>query len=180
MSTQPVAVVDTSAFVDLMRDPNVLAVKEAGERELVAETFNRLKREGCKVIIPAPAYLELSYRRVGEAALAEVAKRFGDLRVEPFDLPAAETALDLLRRFRKKNGGQEPLGSKVDRKFDLQIAAIAVAMKARYLVTTNPKDFDRLLDGRCKVIRADQQPETGQLWGLPGKTIGPSRTPVVP
>lgn len=177
MSSKPVAVVDTSAFVDLLRDPNVLTVEKARERELVAETFSRLKQEGCKVIIPAPTYLELSYRPGGEAALAELARRCEDLRVEPFDLPAAETALELLRSFRKKTGGQEPLGSKVDRKFDLQIAAIAVVKKARYLVTTNPRDFDRLLDGRCKVIRANEQPEKGQLWGLPGKTIGTDWSP---
>lgn len=111
------------------------------------ECIRRLRDDGIKFVVPAPAMVELEMGGESSSKLAnKLAQRQESLDVVEFDYDAVLLAGKMLKGAHKELVRAAPgEGRRNVVKFDALIAATAVAHQARYLLTTNPKDFERLL-----------------------------------
>lgn len=164
-------VVDTSVVI-LMVAPIKAGDEERRRRQLRAEaTLGDMSRDGVSFVVPAPAITELAMfssgagDRAGEIIVEVLFARFGGMRVEAFDLHAAETAGKMLRATFKQIQQQADGPPRDSVKVDAMIAAIAHKLEAAHVVTTNPRDFRKHLDAVQSPVNvwiADELP-MGQL-----------------
>ncbi len=175
MATKPIAVVDASVLVHFAEPEPDRDEKEKHRKWLnVRECVNRLVSEGVGFVVPAPVMVELE---VGghdshQLSLALAAKRDA-LLIEAFDYTAAPTAGLMLRKAHKAMVRENPgVGRRGIVKFDALIAAMAHVLGAKYLVTADARDFERLLsevESTVKVVDATEA--HGQLvLALKGQT----------
>ncbi len=137
----------------------IWGIKRQGDRDRVRiarEFFDRADKSGNRVVIPAVAVAEMlvqanETQRAEWAAVLEAC-----FEVAPFDLPAAVEAASLERRRRDQLGGVGGATGKL--RFDVQIAATALAAGAECLVTYDG-DLRAVCEGRIPT-RGFEEPDT--------------------
>jgi len=145
-------VVDTSVVI-LMVAPIKVGDEERRRRQMrTEETLAEMSRDGVSFVVPAPVITELAILsegggdRAGEIIAEVLFARFGGMRVEGIDLPAAETAGRMLRSTFRQIRQQPDSPPRDAIKVDAMIAALAHELEAAHIVTANPRDFRKHLD----------------------------------
>ena len=176
MSPGPLAVVDTSVPIYLLAEeepgPDV-PLEAAKAAEFVRANVSRLAGEGVRFVVPAPVLAELySHPETGGDEIADglFDARIG-LQVFAYDHDDARATGEMLKKlYPTKSPGER----KTIMKYDAQIAGMAHARLAKYLLTTNQRDFERYLHvigSSVEVCYADGQPEKGQTMVVTGRHI---------
>ncbi|MBL8604007.1 MAG: PIN domain-containing protein [Myxococcales bacterium] len=164
-------VVDTSVVI-LMVAPVPAGNEDRRRRQLRAETtLGDMRRDGVSFVVPAPVITELAIfsdgvgDRAGEIIAEVIFARFGGMRVEAFDLHAAETAGKMLRATFKQIRQQSDAPPRDSVKVDAMIAALAHELDAAHILTANPRDFRKHLDAVKSPVNVlnTNDPPMGQL-----------------
>lgn len=164
MSKKRIVVFDTSVLILIaVQPPQRAKTAEDAEKRLklitrrthAEATLRTLHTRGFQFHVPAPVVTEL----LTPPALEVMAKVFNQSKrpiVRSFDERAASIANRMYAEAVKRKKADEPRACV---KYDLLIAAIAHHVDATYLVTANPRDFDRHLrdvGSHVQVLRADE------------------------
>lgn len=153
------AALDACAIMFILDDVIPQDPVEARRWQNVRATMRSLSDSGANLVIPAPVLTECGAHDSGVGVAEAIAKRIARVEVPPFDAEAAELAGDIARSMfaaRAASGGGVP-GRHI-LKFDAMIFATAIRWGARKLITTNERDFERLLKHTKKtieIVRAD-------------------------
>lgn len=149
------AMVDSSVLLRLGVAARNEGQTEKAERTLLA--IQKLQAEDLELVVPAPAYAEL-----GDGDAAAILDELGSVYVYPFDFPVAEEVGRVIRAVMQ---GRPEKACRVCLKTDLMIAAVAHKYNAKYLVTTDPRDFKNILislKSRTEVYNVDNAIGLGQ------------------
>jgi predicted nucleic acid-binding protein len=110
-----------------------------------------LEEERLEIIIPTPVYIELSRAQYPEELLAMLCERYTNLHHQVIDLPVAKIAGPMHNKYVPTTGPDRP-----GVKYDLMIAAAAIKTGADFVITANPRDFEKLLQGTSiQVVASD-------------------------
>lgn len=161
-----IAVVDTCVFIMMLDDD---ATKDPRRVQLV-KTLSWLRDDaGASFVLPTVALAEMERLDTLIAGIQELGERVrAGMRVVVFD----DEAADVARKMRHKinDAGLKGEDRRLSR-YDALIAATAVSVGARWLVTTNPTDYDAHLAGTgVEVVRADKGPPSGAQLTLQERT----------
>lgn len=163
-----IAVVDTSAILMMVIPIDPKDGARLTRQARTEESFRDLRKAGASFLVPAPVVTELGmFSAGGGEALAQVLfARFGGMRSESYDLPAAELASKMLRSTFKPARKAHPEKPRDAIKVDAMIAAMAVTVGASCIVTANPDDFRTHLaaiSSELEILHCDAPRTSGQL-----------------
>jgi len=137
------AAIDASVILSMVVPE--AAVEDAAQRVRDVRTQQRMvepRKSGVRFFIPSPVISELSRDGAGEKVARTALEHLGGIRVEGLGLRAARVAGEMLRVALKT---RTPEMSRTAMKYDAMIAAVAHAARARFMVTANPKDYEKYL-----------------------------------
>lgn len=169
-----VAVIDSCAVIYLLggevEDP-VLRERQENTRRTVEWAQERCQH----LVVPTPVLAELAYADMpAQAVLRAFAANVGArVDLEPFDAVAAHHAGEALRALFPD---RQPGENRHQMKFDVQIAAIAHSIQARYLVTGDESArgfprYLRALESETHLLIGPELPPGYQLDILDGYEV---------
>jgi predicted nucleic acid-binding protein len=135
---RPIAIIDTDV-IRISLDTSATDQVVQRRRAYISLTFERLEKLSAAYVIPSPVIAELCGGGPGDAAIREMSRALGQIRIQVLDEDAAVIAGEIARETLRNRAGRERGAVK----FDTLIFAIAHQIGARWLVTGNVKDYQR-------------------------------------